>query len=604
MKKAKGRITEKTSGNRGYKSTWLYIPSDISKDESFPFRDREKVMIELRSNKLIVRKSHNISDITKKFGLPDATLSHLIEQRAKEYEEHSFLYFKNEVFSYQDVNSISNQIANGLIDFVEDLELDNPHIALLFPNCPDVIFTWFGVAKTKYILVSISYTLKGELLEYLLKNSNSELLIIDYQYYDEFLKVEENLPDIKKIIIRNAPQDFEFNEKLINFEEILSDKDENPNISFNNHDPLEIMYTAGTTGKPKGVLYRNYYTLSGISVGTKLKKFGFGEATHKIYCPLPLFQAVAKYFVLIPALYYNSSVIIAEQFDVSRFWKDISIYNPDGFCYLGAFFLDLMNREPKVSDRKHSLKYAFGFGAIKKGWEAFERRFGIQIIEGWSLREGIGFTINHVGSRGGKAGSVGTPARGYEIKIVDSNGNELPPGRNNFGEIVTRTKLPMELEYYNLKVKPDTTIGEDRWVYTGDYGYRDDDGYLYFLGRKSDMIKREGETFFASDIERVANSHPLIVNSAVIKINEKDTSKEALKLWAIIKNERPLSLSEFLSYLKENLAYFMVPKYIELTSELPKNANEFVQKFILKERWKEGEPKENTYDTKLQQFID
>ncbi|TFF97237.1 MAG: hypothetical protein EU547_04855 [Promethearchaeota archaeon] len=606
MKKAKGRITEKTSGNRGYKSTWLYIPSDISKDEAFPFRDREKVIVELKGNKLIIRKSHAISEITKRFGISDATLSKLIEKRALDDGKNPFLYFKDKIFSYQKTNSISNQIAHGITDLVKDLDLNKAKIALLFPNCPESLFTWFGIAKTKNILVPISYTLKGNLLEYVLRNSNAELLIIDYQYYERFTEIQENLPKIRKIIIRNAPEGFKCDGKLINFKEILSPNKENPIINIKNSDPLEIMYTAGTTGKPKGILYRNYYTLSGISVGSKLKEFGFDEPNHKIYCPMPLFQGFTKYFIVIPALYYKTSVIIADYFNVGKFWKDIKKYNPNGFSYYGAFFLDLMHQEPKVSDRKHSLDYAFGFGASKKGWGAFERRFGLQIIEGWSLREGIGFTINPLGSKGGKTDSVGLPARGYEIKIIGSNGKELPPGRNNIGEIVSRIKLPIKLEYYNLELEPDTKISDDRWVHTGDYGYRDSDGYIYFLGRKSDMFKRSGEIFFASDIERVANSHPLVINSGVVEVElmDEESMKKALKIWVKVKEEGTVSCSEFHSYLKENLAYFMVPRYIELRKELPKNANEFVQKFILKEEWEEKNSKYNTYDAKLQKFLE
>lgn len=604
MKKGEGRITEKTSGNRGYTSTWLYIPSDISKDREFPFRDREKVVIELKDNKLIVRKSHKISDITKRYGFPDATLPDLVENRASQNGDSPFLYFQDEIFSFQATNRISNQIANGLIAFLENLSLDNPNIALFFPDCPEIIFTWIGVSKTKSPLVPISYTLKGDLLKYVLKNSNTEILILDYQYFDEFTNIEPDLPKIKKVLIRNAPESFEFNQKYLNFEDILSDNKKNPDIEVKNSDPLEIMYTAGTTGKPKGVLYRHYYSLSGVSVGSKLKKLGFEEATHKIYCPLPLFQAFAKYFVLIPALFYNSSVVIANPSKVEEFWNDISDYEPQGFCYHGAFFLDLMNQEPRISDRQHSLEYAFGFGALKKGWEAFERRFGIQIIEAWALREGIGFTINHIGSKGGKIGSVGIPAKGYEVKIVDSDGNELPPGRNNIGEIVSRTKLSIELEYYNLEVDPDTTIGDKRWVYTGDYGYRDSDGFIYFLGRKSDKIERGNETFFASDIEQVANSHPLILNSALIKVKDENSSDEVLKLWATVKDKASIEYSDFHSYLKENLAYFMVPRFIEFKNELPKNANQLVQKFILKKEWEEEEAKGETYDTKQKKILE
>jgi len=301
--------------------------------------------------------------------------------------------------------------------------------------------------------------------------------------------------------------------------------------------------------------------------------------------------------LIIPIMYYNGSIIIAEKFDVSTFWSDIEKYKPDGFCYYGAYLTMLVNQPPSKSDRNHSIKYAFGAGALKKIWETFERRFGIQIIEMWSLVEGIGFTINNVGSKGGKLGSIGKSARGVEIKIVDSEGKVLPPGRDYIGEICARTRLPFELKYYNLQEETITRKGEDRWVYTGDFGYADHEGFIYYLGRKSDMIRREKETFFAGDIEIVANSHPLIVESAVFEVSNSNPSEKHLKICAVIQKGASISHKVFQKFLQQNLAYFMVPRYIEFKEELPKNANELIQKFMLINEWKSGKSLENTYDT-------
>ncbi|MBD3196994.1 MAG: AMP-binding protein [Candidatus Lokiarchaeota archaeon] len=331
---------------------------------------------------------------------------------------------------------------------------------------------------------------------------------------------------------------------------------------------------------------------------------GFDNKNHKIYCAVPIFQAFSRYLVIIPAMYYNSSVILCEMFNPIKFWNDIDKFKPQGFCYLGAYLLDLMNQEPKIRDRKHSLNYAFGFGAFKKIWEAFERRFGIQIIESWSLVEAIGMTINEVGTKGGKAGSVGVPARGYELKIVDSKGNELPPGSTNIGEIVSRTRLPIELEYVNLESKSSARIGENRWVYTGDYGYKDFDNYIYFLGRQSDMIKRGNEIFFALDIERVANSHPQVLNTAVFEVPIGNTSETALKICIELKEDSNLNYSDIHHYLKQNLAYFMVPRFIEIKNNLPKNVNHLIQKFILKDNWQDMECRRNTYDTKQKKMAE
>ncbi len=598
MKTGKGRISKKRSGNRGYSSFWVYIPSRISKDIAFPFKDKEEVIVELNGGRLEIRKIYTLHEFTSVFGIEDATIAKIIEDKALLNKTLPFIYFHDKIYSYQDVNQISNRIANGLLKFNKKLKLNNPKVALLFPNCPESLFCWFAVAKVGFLFVPISYLFRRDLLEFVLKNSEADLLIIDYQFLKNIKEIIKSLPRIKKIFIRNAPKGFSFKDKYIDFQEIFSDNVENPNIDIKSFDPLEILYTSGTTGNPKGVLFRNYFTLSGISVGRQLEDLGFNKSSHKIYCPLPLFQGFPRYYVIVPALYYNASIIIAEKFNGDLFWKDINHYKPDGFCYYGAFLSTLVNQHPTEIDRQHSLKYAFGAGASKKIWETFERRFGIQIIEAWSLVEATGLTINKVGSKGGKIGSVGKPVRGFEVKIIDSDGNELPPGRDNIGEICSRMKLPFELEYYNLEEKTPSIIEEDRWLHTDDFGYMDREGFVYFLGRKSDMINREGEIFFAEDIEIVAVSHPLIVESAAFDVSDRISPEKEIKLCAVIKKGASITYEDFYNFLKQNLAYFMVPRYIEFKEELPQNANGFVQKFILKKEWENENNKKNVYDVK------
>ncbi|MFX1497526.1 MAG: AMP-binding protein [Promethearchaeota archaeon] len=596
MKIAKSKISEKTSGNPKYSTFWAYIPTSIVKDNAFPFRDKEEVLIELKGERLEIRKIYNLSDLTKTYDIKAATLPQLLESKALVNKDMPFIYFRDKVYSYSDANIISNQIANGLIKQIKKLKLKNPNVSILFPNCPEMLFCWFAIAKTGSVFVPLSYLLKGNLLDYVLRNSNSEILIIDYNYLPNFKEINVVFPKIRKIFVHNAPNDFNYNGKYANFSELLSVDIENPEIRVNNFDPLEIAYTSGTTGKPKGVVYRNYYILSGISVGKQLESLGFGETLNKFYCPLPLFQGLERFFLIIPIMFYNGSIVIAENFNVSTFWSDVKKYQPDGFCYYGAQLTTLVNQPPSKLDRNHSIKFAIGAGALKKIWESFERRFGIQLIEMWSLVEGIGFTINNVGSKGGKLGSIGIPARGVEIKIVDSDGQELPPGRDHIGEICARTRLPFELEYYNLQEESITRKGEDRWVYTGDFGYMDHQNYLYYLGRKSDMIRRGKETFFAIDVEIVANSHPLIIESAVFETSGEDSQDNDLKICAVTRKGALITHKEFYNYLQQNLAYFMVPRYIEFKKDLPKNANELIQKFILINEWQSGKSLKNTYD--------
>ncbi|MBN1802130.1 MAG: AMP-binding protein [Candidatus Lokiarchaeota archaeon] len=596
MKSGKGKISKKKSGNRGYSSLWVYIPSKISKDPSFPFRDKEEVNVELRGGSIIIKKSYDLHEITERFGIEDATVARIVEDKALLNKGLPFLYFKDQVYSYQDVNNISNRYANGLLKLLEKLKLKTPKIAVLFPNCPEILFTWFAIAKIGAMFVSINMSFRLSIIEYILKNSDTEIIIIDYEFYKFFKEYRDNYKNISTIIIRNVPKTHIFNDDEIDFNEIISEDDSNPNIDIRSHSPLEISYTSGTTGNPKGVFYWNFYTLSGITVGREFEELGPGLGPNKFYCPLPLAQALARYLIVIPAMYYNKSIVLTEKFDVNTFWDDIDRYKPDCFCYYSAYLSELVNQPPSEKERKHSIKYAFGPGALKTIWDTIERRFGIQIIEFWTLIEGVGIAMNILGSKGGKSGSVGKPAKGYEIKIVDSKGNELPPGRDNIGEICSRAKLPVQFEYYNLEDDTSMKIGPDRWVFTGDFGYKDHEGYIYFLGRKDDMIERNNEIFFAMDVERVANSHPLVVESAVFEVIDKTTQKKELKICVVQKKKGALSYEQLYEFMKEKLAYFMVPRYIEFRTEIPKNPNQFIQRFLLKEEWLDEDIVANTYD--------
>ena len=245
---------------------------------------------------------------------------------------------------------------------------------------------------------------------------------------------------------------------------------------------MEILYTSGITGKPKGVIWRNYLVLTGINVGKELVKIGL-KKSDRIYCPLPLYHGIGQIISILTAMFYEASVVITDKFEPSTFWEDINHYKITGFIYFWDILQRLIEQPPNKIEKQHSLNWVFGFGASKETWKQFEKRFNVLVYEGWTLTEAVGITINTVGSKGGKLGSVGTSVSGYEFKIVNKDGKVLPPGPKNVGEIVARSTFPIPLGYYG---KAEWKEERNRWFHTGDYGYVDNDGYLYYIGRKQD----------------------------------------------------------------------------------------------------------------------
>jgi len=482
MTNAKGRITTRKSGKGDYDSAWVYIPSKVFNDISFPFSDKEEVIIEVKNDgSLLIKKSEVLVDIINEYGIENATLPKLIEKKVEENGNHIFLYYKDEAFTFKKINDRSNQVAHSLISLFKKLKIKKrPKVSIIFPNCPEFIFCWFGVVKAGGVFSPIDTELNGELLEYVLKNSDTEILIIDYKYLINFEQVKSRLPKIKRIYVRGAPLGFKFDETTKNFQEIFSLKKHNPSIVVKDWHPMEILYTLGTTGKPKGVIWRNYLVLTGINVGKELVKIGL-KKSDRIYCPLPLYHGIGQIISILTAMFYEASIVIAEKFDPATFWNDINHYNITGFIYLWDMLQSLIEQSPNEIEKQHSLNWVFGFGTSKETWEAFEKRFNVSVYEGWTLTEAVGITINTVGSKGGKVGSVGTSVSGYEFKIVNKDGKVLPPGPENVGEIVTRSTFPIPLGYYG---KAEWKEERNRWFHTGDYGYVDNDGYLYYMSRK------------------------------------------------------------------------------------------------------------------------
>ena len=601
MIEARGKITTKKSGNGGYKSAWIYIPSKIYRNDNFPFLDNEEVVIKIEEGSLKITKNDERSRLIRNFGIENATLPKLLEIKAKTNKNQPYLYFKDECYSYQEINYKTNQVAHGLLELIAELNLKAPKISVLMDTCPEFLFSWFGIVKAGCVFVPIDPFLSDQHLEHILRDSDTEILIINNKFLDKYTEVSNNLPKIKKVLIHNTPADFSFIDNYADYKSIISSNFQNPKINVYSDDPTEIQYSSGVTGKPKGVVYRNT-VLAGIALGFELRDIGLTDVD-KIYCPMSLSSSTAHFFVVLPSIVYDKSLVITEDFNSSNFWDDVHKFEPTCFCYYNSHLTNLFYQKPKVNDRVHSLKFAYGFGAGMDLWKAFEERFGIRLHECWSHTEGIGVTINKLGSEGGKIGSIGKPLDFIELKIVSSNGSTISPGPNNVGEIAVRRSSGSIFEYYRQPENVDVKLGENNWVYTSDFGYVDSDGYIYYKGKRSEIISKGNEVIFTKDIEGVANSHPNIIESSVIPVQNGNNPNIDFKIIAVKVKNHNITHEDLSDYLYHNLAYFHVPRYIEIIEDLPKNSGIESLKDVSKKEWEDGTSKYNTWDSQIRDFL-
>ena len=607
MEFGKSKIVIKPSGKGKYKTTWIYVPSKVAKDSSFPFKNDEEVLIEIKNDSILITKDNVRSRMIKESGIDNITLPKLLRKKALENSDKIILFYKDEQFSFKDINEKSNQIAWGILDLVNKLNVKNPKISVMMSNCPDYLFCWFGIIKSGCVFVPINTALKGEYLIHVLNDSDTKILIIDYNFIKQLEEIRPKLSNITRIFVHNAPDNFEFNDDYLNYQSIRNSNQENPMIDIYDEDPIQIMYTEGTTGKPKGVLYRNM-VLTAIDIGYRLKSLGLTNET-KIYCPMPLFQGAAQFYVIIPSLFFNIPVVLAEKFNVTKFWEDVRKHAPTIFTYFGGYLLFLLHNNPSKFDRNHPIKWAYGFGASIELWKGFENRFGIRLYDCWSQMEGVGITINSLGSNGGKMGSVGKPLDSLDLRIVDSNGKELPSGADNIGEIIVKSKTNKTFEYYKQPEDNDVRISDDRWIYTGDYGYVDDDNFLFFMGKKNDILLKAGEKVYLKEIERMVNSHPSIYLSACIPIVSdvrKNGSKPRVEviLYAVKEKNSSLTPKKLSDFLYRNLSYYHVPRYFGFLENLPMGPSTEYFKNEIRNEWENGIGKRRIWDNQIQDYLD
>ncbi len=178
----------------------------------------------------------------------------------------------------------------------------------------------------------------------------------------------------------------------------------------------------------------------------------------------------------------------------------------------------------------------------------------------------------------------------------------MTTGANNIGEIVMKTSFPLNLEYYKPSTNTIMSIGKEGFVHTGDLGYKDNDGYIYFMERKHQIINRGGKKIFPYFIENIANAHPNMLESAVFGVPMDDSQEEEIKLCIILKRLKQLSHEEFHEYLKEHLAYYMVPRFIEIKQKL-RSLTERIKIYLLQKEWNTEHVKNKTCDTKFRNFI-
>ena len=506
------------------------------------------------------------------------TLGQILGEKAEVCGDRTFLqYEKGREITYGEVNETANKIANGLYTLGVE---KGDRVALFLPNSLELLYLWFGMSKAGIIDVPINLANKGHFLSHQINDSEANAIIIGNEFIDRLKFIEKDLPKLDKVVVWSGSNGVQEIPRLrfdvIDYKELMNGPSERPKVNIIASEPQTIIYTSGTTGLAKGVTDPHAKICH-----SALEYIEAIRATPEdvFFTCLPLFHANARFLCIYPAMLLGTKVVIYGRFSASRFWDQIKKAKATVFNSLGAMANFIYNQPRKEDDGDNPARVCAAFPMPATIHEDFERRFNLKVVEGYGLTEVAIITYNPYDRP--KIGSCGKETKSFEVKIVDENDFPVPPGTK--GEIVARGKIPWvtSLGYWNMPEK-NVELMRNYFYHTGDAGYLDEEGYMYFVDRMKDYIRRRGENISSFEIERVVNDHPKVSESAAISV-KSELSEDEVKIVVVLKKGERLSPEDLLVFCEERMPYFAIPRYVEFVESLPKTPNEKIQKSKLRE---------------------
>jgi crotonobetaine/carnitine-CoA ligase len=499
----------------------------------------------------------------------------LVRSKAQKNEGRPALRFPERTLSYADLDRESEAVANGLA--LRGIGPGDRVAALLF-NVPEFLTLWFGTAKRRAVLVPLNTALKGEILRYELADAAPKGLVLDRRLWETYEPVRSAIGAAWECVVAGPAADGAPPSSAFAWTDLPADTRAEPVGVPAPAEPATILYTSGTTGPPKGAVIPHEKCLrTPREIGARSELIPGAV----LFTGLPLFHCNAQEMTTITALLYDLTAAFEERFHASTYWETAAAVGATHVSLLISMINVLFKQPERPSDREHGVRVALTAGATKEVWPAFERRFGLRLIELYGMTEcGCTTLMNPTGAI--RVGSVGTPLGFVEAAVVDDNDRPVPDGER--GELIVRPRDPftMFLRYHN-KAEQTVEAWRNLWFHTGDYVTRDADGYYYFVDRKKDVIRRRGENLAPYDVESVLNGHPSVFESVVVGV-PSPLGEEDVKAFVQLRPGATADAKALFLFCVDRLPFFMVPRYLEFIAEIPKTANQKAQRFLLRGR--------------------
>jgi long-chain acyl-CoA synthetase len=512
-----------------------------------------------------------------------------IEDNVKRFGEYEDIYFEGRWYTNVEINHNANLLGNAL----KGLGINKgDRVAIQMPNNPLVFFAFPAIYKIGAVVVPLNPLLRPDQAAYIYRDCGAKTILTSSDFVGRVLEAQKQTPNLQHVILTDrddAPG-------TISYRNIMSNSSDELTIEqTDNDDVAALIYTAGTTGPPKGVMHTHYslhmnalsfyeYVLVHRSMTLQLnsrtlnpKTLQFNEVTQRVsginremvsLAVLPLSHSYGIAFSN-TGNFVGGKTIVLKWWNVEEALKAIQTFRVTQMAAVPTMYIQMLEF-PELDKYDLSSLEDCQSGAAPLPVEValrWKEKVGVDIREGWGLTESGAITTGQPADLTPKYGSIGKCLlKCNTIKVFDEKGQELPPGQQ--GEIAIKGPTVMK-GYWNL---PEETVKaiKDGWLYTGDIGYMDKDGYFYITGRKKDIIIRGGENVSPTEVEEIILQHPAVAEAGVVGIPDAVYGEE-IKAFVVIKPGKHVNEEELIAFCKDRLPTFKLPKGVQFTESLPKN---------------------------------
>ncbi|MEG0962060.1 MAG: AMP-binding protein [Lachnospiraceae bacterium] len=499
---------------------------------------------------------------------------------AKFYSDQVFLEYvsvedKVTSFTYA---GFDRQVKRASNFFLELGIQKNELVALHLHNTPQYLVCWLALAEIGAVSVPLNEHYRLEESSYILKKCGIHRIIVESRSLELYTQNRDSL-DLDTILLidgeTSEPDVLLLKEGMARQSDTLMEV-----RPISTDDMAVLLFTSGTTRHPKGAIYTHCNVVYGGLV--HVAQMGMDEGD-RFLSSMPCYHMDFQEMAAMPVICSGGTLIMVEHYSARRFWSQVYRYR--------AHFTDtmsIMNRTMLLQpvqpwEKEHCLKQIyFSMGLSVEEKDRFEERFAVKLLNSYGMTETVsGVTCAPlVGDKNWP--SVGRVALSYEIKIIDQNGVEVPPYTQ--GEILVHGVPGRSIVsgYYHDEEATARLIDSDGWLHSGDWGYLDDDGWLFFIERYDYMIKRSGENISSAEVECVLTSHPLIMDAAVVGVPDPIRDQAVKAVIQLVENEQ-ISAEEVIDYCTIRLAKFKVPTLVEFVTEFPRTATGKIKKTLLRQ---------------------